>query len=182
MSNQGHDMSQIKYSGENDHSDTTVAIVVSKWNPAITEALYSGAVQTLVDAGVLEENIYRLNVPGSYELPQGARIALQSDPDLSGVICLGCVIQGETKHFDFICQSCADGVMRVSLDYSTPVIFGVLTPNTDQQAADRAGGKLGNKGEEAAVACLEMIDLSFDFPPDISIDNLNGFLGLSGNN
>lgn len=156
-----HDLSQIRYVEGKSHQEDVIAILVSKWNPAITESLYEGAVDTLLAAGVSFDNILRYNVPGAYELPTGAMFAIEKnieDNPLDGVICLGCVIQGETRHFDFICQAVADGVMRVGLEYNIPVIFGVLTPNSDVQALDRAGGKLGNKGCEAAVACLEMID------------------------
>ncbi len=159
MSEQGHDLSHIRYTGGKDHSRDRVAIVVSKWNTEITGALFEGAFRVLTAAGVPPQNITRLDVPGSYELPVGAQLALEQDPALDGVITLGCVIQGETRHFDFISQAAADGIMRVGLDYKKPVIFGVLTPNTQQQALDRAGGKYGNKGEEAAVALLEMADL-----------------------
>lgn len=157
-----HDLSNIRYTEGKHHKDDVIAIIVSKWNPTVTEALFKGAVDVLLAAGVSFDNILRYNVPGSYELPTGAMFAIDKnmeDDPIDGVICLGCVIQGETRHFDFICQSVADGVMRVGLDYNIPAIFGVLTPNTDQQALDRAGGKLGNKGCEAAVALLEMIDL-----------------------
>jgi len=157
--NQGHDLSHIKYEGKGDHSEDRVAILVSKWNQEITFALADGAIEVLTAAGVKAENILRLEVPGSYELPMGAEMALHQGPNLHGVICLGCVIQGETRHFEFISQAVAQGVMRVAIDHQKPVIFGVLTPDIHQQALDRAGGKYGNKGEEAAVALLEMIDL-----------------------
>lgn len=147
------------YTGTHDHSKATVAIIVSKWNSDITNALYDGAVQTLSAAGVTADSITRYDVPGSYELPMGAQIALSKQPKVTGVICLGCVIQGETKHFDFINQAVASGIMQVGLISRKPVIFGVLTPNDQQQAIDRAGGRLGNKGAEAAVALLEMIEL-----------------------
>ncbi len=157
-----HDLSHIRYTDGKTHRDDVVAIVVSKWNPDVTEALFTGAVDVLLAAGVSFDNILRYNVPGSYELPTGAMFAIEKnmeDDPVDGVICLGCVIQGETRHFDFICQAVADGVMRVGLDYNIPAIFGVLTTNTNEQALERAGGKLGNKGCEAAVALLEMIDL-----------------------
>jgi 6,7-dimethyl-8-ribityllumazine synthase len=141
------------------HSDDRIAVMVSKWNNEITHVLRDGAVALLVAAGVSEKNIFVYDVPGSYELPSAAQFALEVDLSLDAVICLGVVIQGETRHFDFICDSVAQGIRQVSMDYNKPVIFGVLTPNTDQQARDRAGGKYGNKGEEAAVAALEMIDL-----------------------
>ena len=157
---QAHDLSHIKYNGKGDHSRSSFTIVVSKWNDVVTNALFEGAQKTLLAAGVPAENIIRYDVPGSYELPLGAQFALDSRDELSGVICLGCVVQGETRHFEFINQAVAQGVTRVSLDYGKPVIFGVLTPDTQAQALARAGGALGNKGEEAAVAVLEMVDLS----------------------
>jgi 6,7-dimethyl-8-ribityllumazine synthase len=155
----GHDLSGIAYTAGNPHGSDRVVIVVSKWNEAITETLYQGAFDVLKAVGVRPENILRYDVPGSYELPSGAAIALSKHYNLDGVICLGCVIQGESRHFEFIAQAVAQGIMRVSLDFKKPVIFGVLTPDTEQQALDRAGGKYGNKGAEAAVALLEMIDL-----------------------
>ncbi len=158
MSDQGHDLSHIKYEGSQDHHLDRISIVVSKWNGEITNTLYEGARETLLKAGVPPRNIHHLQVPGSYELPQGAQFVLDSVPATDAVICLGVVIQGETRHFDFICDAVANGLMNVGLKYNRPVIFGVLTPDTQQQAEDRAGGKYGNKGEEAAVAALEMID------------------------
>jgi len=156
---QAHDLSEISYSGDADHSSDRIVIVVSKWNPEVTEALYQGARRVIESQGVRPENILRYDVPGSYELPMGAHLALTKHPNIDGVICLGCVIQGETRHFEFICQAVANGIIRVGLDHHRPVIFGVLTPDTQAQAKARAGGELGNKGEEAAVALLEMIDL-----------------------
>lgn len=159
MSDQGHDLSHIKYEGDQDHQSDRISIVVSKWNGDITNTLYEGARETLLKAGVSSRNIHRYQVPGSYELPQGAQFVLDSVPSTDAVICLGVVVQGETRHFDFICEAVAHGLRDVGLEYNRPVIFGVLTPDTQQQAEDRAGGKYGNKGEEAAVAALEMIDL-----------------------
>jgi 6,7-dimethyl-8-ribityllumazine synthase len=155
----GHDLSGIQYEGKQDHSLSRVALVVSKWNTEITEALFEGAFFALQQAGIPAAHIVRADVPGAYELPWGAQSVLEADVELDGVIALGCVIQGETRHFDFICDAVAQGIMRVGLDYKKPVIFGVLTPDTQQQALDRAGGKYGNKGVEAAVALLEMLDL-----------------------
>ena len=159
MSDKGHDLSHIKYEGEQDHHMDRIAIVVSKWNDEITGTLYNGARETLLRAGVPAQNIRKYFVPGSYELPTGAQFVLDNAPATDAVICLGVVVQGETRHFDFICEAVAQGIKDVSLKYNRPVIFGVLTPDTQQQAEDRAGGKYGNKGEEAAVAALEMIDL-----------------------
>ncbi len=156
----GHDLSHIRYTNGRNHSDTCIAIIVSKWNPEVTESLYEGALRVLSAAGVAESNIVRMNVPGTFELALGAQIALEKAlPYTDGAICLGCVIQGETRHFDFICQAASLGIMNTGLKFNRPVIFGVLTTDTQQQALDRAGGKYGNKGEEAAVAVLEMIDL-----------------------
>jgi 6,7-dimethyl-8-ribityllumazine synthase len=134
----------------------TFAIIVSEWNEEVTEALYSGAVDTLRGNGVPAGNIIRRNVPGSFELTLGAQWMAQQN-EVDAVICLGCVIQGETRHFDFICQAVADGITNVGLKYNKPVIFGVLTPDTMQQALDRAGGKHGNKGDEAAITAIKML-------------------------
>lgn len=136
-----------------------VGIVVSEWNPTVTNALKEGALLTLVDHGVTESNIGIHHVPGSFELPLGAAMLLDADDELDGVICLGCVIQGETRHFEFISQAVANGAMRVGLDYEVPVVFGVLTCDTMEQALDRSGGKHGNKGVEAAYTVLKMIEL-----------------------
>lgn len=135
-----------------------IAIVVSEWNEEVTESLYAGAVETLRSSGVLLENIVRADVPGSFELPLAAQWMAEKDY-IDAVICLGCVIQGETRHFDFICQACADGVTNVGLKFNKPIVFGVLTPNTQKQALDRAGGKHGNKGDEAAATALKMLSL-----------------------
>ncbi|MFM2375698.1 MAG: hypothetical protein RLZZ165_795 [Bacteroidota bacterium] len=159
MSPAGHDLSHIRYAGRKNHSDDLIAIVVSKWNAEVTDALADGARSVLTAAGLPEKHILLHRVPGSFELPAGAQFAIEGNPGLDAVICLGCVVQGETRHFEFINQAVAQGIKDVSLKYNLPVIYGVLTPETNQQALDRAGGRLGNKGEEAAVAALEMIDL-----------------------
>lgn len=132
------------------------ALVISEWNEQITEALYSATVQTLLHNGAKKENIFRRDVPGTFELSLGAQWMAQTE-EIDAVICLGCVVQGETKHFDFICQSVAQGIKDVSLKYDKPVIFGVLTTDNVQQALDRAGGKHGNKGEEAAITAIKML-------------------------
>ncbi|NLA25354.1 MAG: 6,7-dimethyl-8-ribityllumazine synthase [Bacteroidales bacterium] len=134
-----------------------VGIVVAEWNYEITGKLLEGAVEALIENSVAKEAIKVINVPGSYELPLGAQWLAQAF-NCDSVICLGCVIQGETRHFDFICESVARGVMDLNLKYNIPVIFGVLTTNTMQQALDRAGGAYGNKGVEAAHAALKMMD------------------------
>ncbi|MDE5575024.1 MAG: 6,7-dimethyl-8-ribityllumazine synthase [Bacteroidales bacterium] len=131
-------------------------VLVAEWNTEITHALRDGCVQTLLNQGVTEDRIRVVSVPGSFELSSAAAY-FASRPDCDAVICLGCVIQGETRHFDFICQAVADGITRVGIQYLKPAIFGVLTTNNQQQAKERAGGKLGNKGSEAAEAALQML-------------------------
>jgi 6,7-dimethyl-8-ribityllumazine synthase len=146
------------YSSKNisDISRKKFAIVVAEWNTEVTEALYTGAYETLLKHGAKPANIIRKNVPGSFELSLGAQWMAQ-EKKIDAVICLGCVIQGDTKHFDFICQAVSQGLTNVALKYNKPVIFGVLTPNNQQQALDRAGGKHGNKGDEAAATAIKML-------------------------
>lgn len=151
-------LSSHNLDGSIDMSNKRVAIIVSEWNEVITEALYSGAYETLLKYGTEKSNIIRCNVPGSFELTLAAQ-KLAAKKDIDAVICIGCVIQGETKHFDFICSAVAHGITDVSLKFDKPVIFGVLTPNSQQQALDRAGGKHGNKGDEAAVTAIKMLAL-----------------------
>jgi 6,7-dimethyl-8-ribityllumazine synthase len=132
-----------------------IGIVVSEWNKEITEPLSDGAQETLVACGVNKKNIFRVNVPGSFELPLGAQRCYKKN-NCDAVICVGCVIRGETPHFDYICQSVSKGIMDLNLKYGVPFVFGVLTCHTTAQAKARAGGKLGNKGVEAAVTALKM--------------------------
>jgi len=168
-------LSEYTSNGFGDLSQTRIGIVVSEWNDQVTSALFQGAMETLLKEGVKQENIVVKTVPGSFELTFGAQNLLEKYsswgrsgmvkknspyPELlaiDAVICLGCVIQGETKHFDFICDAVANGITNVSLKYNKPVIFGVLTPDTMQQAIDRSGGKHGNKGVEAAITALKML-------------------------
>ena len=147
-----------EYAGENliDIADKKFAIVVSEWNEQVTAALFEGAKSTLLKQGATGENIIRKDVPGSFELTLGAQWMAQKE-EIDAVICLGCVIQGETRHFDFICDAVARGITEVGLKFNKPVIFGVLTPNNEQQALDRAGGKHGNKGDEAAITAIKML-------------------------
>ena len=133
-------------------------IVVSEWNGSITERLYKGAYNTLIECGSTPSDIKRMDVPGSYELVFGAKVAAKSKPD--AIICLGSVIQGETKHFDFVCNAVALGIKDLNLALNIPVIFGVLTDNTIQQAENRSGGKYGNKGVEAAITAIKMAVLN----------------------
>ena len=141
-----------------DISNRKIAIIVAEWNSEITEALYQGAYDALIQYQVKPENIIRYDVPGSFELSFGSQLAAQR-ADIDAVIALGCVIQGETRHFDFICMAVANGITEVSLKYNKPVIFGVLTPDNQQQAVDRAGGKHGNKGNEAAITAIKMLNI-----------------------
>ena len=134
-------------------------IVVSEWNPEITEGLYKGAHQTLLENGVAPEDILRINVPGSFELTSGASI-LGGTTNVDAIITLGSVIQGETKHFDFVCQGVSNGITQLNITLDIPVIFGLLTDNTLQQAIDRSGGRLGNKGIECAIAAIKMASIN----------------------
>src|SRR5690606_38678405 len=134
------------------------AIVVSQWNSQVTGALLEGAVDGLIKHGAAEENIQVIQVPGSFELTSGADIVLR-DQSLDAVICLGCVIQGETGHMDFVCDGVSHGIRNVSLLYAKPVIFGVLTSDTLKQAIERSGGIYGTKGEEAAVTPIPMAQI-----------------------
>lgn len=133
-------------------------IVVSEWNEEITSRLLKGAINTLIMHGVKKDHIRTINVPGSFELPPGAQYLLEYT-EVDAVICLGCVIQGETRHFEFICNTVANNISNVSIAYNSPVIFGVLTTNNIQQAKERSGGKHGNKGDEAAITAIKMVAL-----------------------
>jgi 6,7-dimethyl-8-ribityllumazine synthase len=130
-------------------------IVVSEWNDTITEGLCLGAVKGLLENEVPSEHIIRWNVPGSFELVYGAKKMLQTQ-NVDVVIAIGCVIQGETKHFDFVCEAVSQGIKDLNVETDIPVIFCVLTDNTMQQSIDRSGGKHGNKGTEAAIAAIKM--------------------------
>ena len=141
--------------------EVTVGIAVAKWNEDITRNLLQGALDQLHASGINSEMIITKEVPGSFELPLGAQWLIEK-AHVSGVICLGSVIKGETDHFTFVCQAASSGTLEVALKYNKPVIFGVLTDNTKQQAVDRSGGKLGNKGVEAAISLIEMINLKND--------------------
>ena len=158
MASSEKNLSVFEGSGIPDGSTMRIAIVVSEWNETITGALFDGAVTTLLKNNVKKDNIIISKVPGSYELTLATQF-LCEDKSIEAVIALGCVIQGETKHFDFICDAVAHGITNVGLKYNKPVIFGVLTTNTMLQAQERAGGKHGNKGDEAAVTALKMIAL-----------------------
>ena len=137
-------------------------IVVAEWNWEITSALAQGAVDTLKKHDANDENISVKYVPGTFELPLGGQYFAEMD-NVDAIILLGCVIQGETRHFDYICEGVTQGTKDLNLKYNKPFIFGVLTTNNEQQALDRAGGKLGNKGDEAAITAIKMVDLKHSF-------------------
>ena len=145
-----------------DGKDMKFGIVVSEWNYEITGALAQGAMGTLKKHGVEEDNIMVHHVPGSFELTLGGQFFAEYT-DVDAIILLGCVIQGETRHFDFICQGVAKGATDLNIKYNIPVIFGLLTTDNQQQALDRAGGRLGNKGDEAAVTAIKMVALQNSF-------------------
>ena len=134
-------------------------IVVSEWNSKITEGMSLGAYDTLLECGAIKENIVRWNVPGSFELVYGCKKMQQSFQMLDAIIAIGSVIEGETKHFDYVCEATTNGIMQLNLDNDIPVMFCVLTDQTLQQAIDRSGGKHGNKGVEAAIVAIKMAQL-----------------------
>ena len=141
-----------------DASSLKIGIVVSEWNPDITSKLYEGAFKTLTDCGVWENHIYKVDVPGSFELVMGSKKMIkQHQPD--AVIAIGSVIQGETRHFEFVCQAVANGIAHLNATGNTPVIFCVLTDDTLGQAEARSGGAHGNKGVESAIAAIKMASL-----------------------
>ena len=135
-----------------------VAVITSRWNSDITQRLNSGCLAVLKDKKIKQDNIYEFEVPGAYELPAAASIIIKQK-NVNAVICLGCIIKGETKHDIIIAQSVSDAIINLSLEYNIPVIFGVLTTENIEQAIERSGGKYGNKGIEAAYTALEMIHL-----------------------
>lgn len=143
-----------------------IGIVVSEWNEEITNSLANAAIETLISNKIDVDNIIVKFVPGTFELALGAQMLIDY-ADVDAVLCLGCVIQGETRHFDFICDASANAIARLGMDSGLPVIFGVLTTNDLQQAKDRAGGKHGNKGVEAAITALKMLSLQYDLMKDV---------------
>ena len=160
MATQLKNLSDFSHTTIPDASPYRFAIAVAEWNAEITGSLYNGALAKLLERGVAADNIISVAVPGSFELTGAAELLLNKYPDLDGVICLGCIIQGDTRHFDFICDAVAQGCTNVGIKHNTPVIFGVLTTNDQQQAIDRAGGKHGNKGDEAAITAIKMAHLA----------------------
>ncbi len=142
-------------------AEMSFGIVVAEWNREVTEALLEGAVRTLRAAGCPDHNIHIEFVPGTFELTLGAHFFAEYT-EVDAVIALGCVIQGETRHFDFICQGVTQGITQLQIQWNMPIAFGVLTVDNQQQALDRAGGKYGNKGDEAAAAAIQMVQLQIE--------------------
>jgi 6,7-dimethyl-8-ribityllumazine synthase len=145
-------------------------IVVSEWNAEVTEALLKGAVQTLRKAGCAEHNILIKYVPGTFEIPLGVQFFAEYT-DVDAVIALGCVIQGETRHFEYICSGATQGIMQLQIAWNMPIAFGILTTDNMDQALARAGGDHGNKGDEAAVTAINMVKLQNDM--EDSAENIN---------
>ena len=158
MATTNNNLSDFNKDSLPDSSNMKIGIVVSQWNNKITDGLYNGAFTTLIESGVSENNIQKIEVPGSFELIFGAKVLSRKDVD--AIICLGSVIQGETKHFDYVCQAVSNGIKDLNISLNIPVIFGVLTDNTTEQAVNRSGGKHGNKGVEAAVTAINMVHLN----------------------
>jgi 6,7-dimethyl-8-ribityllumazine synthase len=158
MATANHNLSNYDKNTIPNAKDFRFGIVVSEWNDTITQGLLKGAIDALVDCGALEENIITWDVPGSFELIYGSKKMIAQNVD--AVIAIGCVIQGETKHFDFVCEGVTQGIKDLNLTTDTPVIFCVLTDNTMQQSIDRSGGKHGNKGTEAGIAAIKMAKLN----------------------
>ncbi|MDR0750915.1 MAG: 6,7-dimethyl-8-ribityllumazine synthase [Tannerellaceae bacterium] len=152
-------LSDYDFNSVPDASDMRVGIVVSEWNKNITEKLLEGACNTLEKHGVKAGNMIVKRVPGSFELTYGAR-KLAENRELDAVIILGCVVRGDTPHFDYVCSGVTQGITELNLMYDMPFIFGLLTTDTMQQSEERAGGKYGNKGDEAAITAIKMIDYS----------------------
>lgn len=152
------DLSQYDVNSVPQATNMRFGIVVAEWNQEITFALAKGAVDTLKKHGAREDDIVVKYVPGSFELPLGAQF-LAEYCNVDAVILLGCVIQGETRHFDYICEGVTQGTMNLNLKYNMPFIFGLLTTNNQQQAIDRSGGIHGNKGDEAAITAIKMVHL-----------------------
>jgi len=140
--------------------DFRIGIVVSDWNDEITHNLLQGALKTLISSGILKKNILVKHVPGSFELVFGAK-KLQNK-NLDAVIAIGCIVKGETKHFDYVCKGVTDGIKDLNVLFDVPVVFCVLTDNNIKQSIDRSGGKFGNKGVEAAITAIKMIEFNMD--------------------
>lgn len=159
MATENKNLSQVDLTEFKFMMGKKVGIIQSAWNPEITDALTQGAVDTLMAAKIKAQNIIVHKVPGSFELPKGAKMLLESDEEIDALICVGSIIRGETSHFDFVAQGVTYGIQKLNLSQEVPIIFCVLTDDTMEQSKDRSGGKHGNKGVEAAAAALSMIQL-----------------------
>ena len=155
MSTKLHHLSDYNEQNVPDASNMCFGVVVAEWNPEITGALLDGTVRTLEKHGAIPENIHIKTVPGSFELIYGAQQMTKND-GFDAIIILGSVIKGETPHFDYICQGVTYGIARLNASQNIPVIYGLLTTNDLQQAKDRSGGRLGNKGDECAIDAIKM--------------------------
>ena len=154
-----HNLSDYDFNSVPNAENMRFGIVVSEWNSNITGPLLEGAVTTLKKHGAKDENILVQTVPGSFELTFGAK-RLAETKELDAVIVLGCVVRGDTPHFDYVCSGVTQGITELNLMYDIPFIFGLLTTDTMQQSEDRAGGRYGNKGDEAAVTAIKMVNFS----------------------
>ena len=152
-----HNLSDYDFNSVPDASDMRFGIVVSEWNSNITGALLEGAVTTLKKHGVKDENLLVQTVPGSFELTFGASQMIKSGK-VDAVIAIGCVVRGDTPHFDYVCAGTTQGIAHLNATCDIPVIYGLITTNTMEQAEDRAGGELGNKGDEGAITAIKMVD------------------------
>lgn len=162
MATEGKNLSQYDKDQIPNAKDFRFGIVVSEWNDEITEGLFQGAFDAFIENNVQKENIVRWNVPGSFELIYGCKKLQESFDMLDAIIAVGSVIQGETKHFDFVCEGVTQGIKDLNLKGDIPVIFCVLTDNNIEQSRARSGGKHGNKGTEAAIAAIKMAQLRKD--------------------
>ncbi len=162
MATEGKNLSHYDKNRIPNAKEFRFGIVVSEWNDNITEGLFQGAFDALKENGVINENIVRWNVPGSFELVYGCKKMQASYDMLDAIIAIGSVIEGETKHFDFVCQGVTQGIKDLNVNHDIPVIFCVLTDQNMQQAIDRSGGKHGNKGTEAGIAAIRMAQLRKD--------------------
>lgn len=159
MATKYHNLSDYNPETIPDASSMKIGIVTSEWNQDITFKLLEGARSTLINNGVVPDNIKISYVPGSFELVYGAKIMAERS-EVDAVIILGCVIRGETPHFDYICSGVTQGIVALNVKFEIPFIFGLLTNNNMQQSVDRAGGALGNKGTEAAITAIKMVALN----------------------
>jgi 6,7-dimethyl-8-ribityllumazine synthase len=162
MATEGNNLSDYQKDSVPNAKNFKFGVVVSEWNQDITQNLFQGAFDAFLEHNVLKENIVRWNVPGSFELIYGAKKLAESFDMLDAIIVIGSVIEGETKHFDFVCQGVSNGIAQLNIELDIPIIFCVLTDHNKQQSIDRSGGKHGNKGTEAAVAAIKMAQLRKD--------------------